>query len=82
MPVRITIKKGKCQGGYHQVGATFLVDETTPEGMCIDAWSAVFPYVRTLLSGGNFSWEREKGMATIHCPDPQGITLELRRIDE
>lgn len=82
MPVRITVKGGKCQGGYHQIGATFLVDETTPGEMCLDGWNAIAPYVRTLLCGGDFSWEQEKGVATIHCPDPKGITLELRRVDE
>jgi hypothetical protein len=35
----------------------------------------------TLQCGGDFSWEEEKGTATIHCPDPKGITLELKRIE-
>lgn len=40
------------------------------------------PYSLTLLCGGNFHWEKEKGVATIHCPDPKGITLEPRRIEK
>jgi uncharacterized repeat protein (TIGR04076 family) len=82
MPVRISVKGGKCQGGIHQIGQTFTVGETTPAGMCTGAWDAIFPYFLTLLCGGNFSWEKEKGVATIHCPDPKGITLELRRIEK
>ncbi len=81
MAVRITVIKGKCQGNHHQTGHEFVVDQTTPEGMCLGAWDAVSPYVMTLLFGGNFPWEKEKGRAVIHCPDPKGITLEILRID-
>jgi uncharacterized repeat protein (TIGR04076 family) len=80
MPVRITVKAGKCQGNIHEIGQVFTVGETTPEGVCTGAWDAIAPYVMTLICGGNFSWEEEEGVATIHCPDPKGITLELRRI--
>ncbi|HBQ28241.1 MAG TPA: hypothetical protein DD719_02260 [Desulfotomaculum sp.] len=80
MPVRITIKGGKCQGGIHEVGQVFIVDDTLPEGICLDAWNAIFPYVTTLKYGGNFPWEDEEGTVSIHCPDPEGITIELRRI--
>ncbi|HIE50503.1 MAG TPA: TIGR04076 family protein [Armatimonadetes bacterium] len=79
MAVTITVKGGVCQGGIHQVGQVITVERTTPSGMCLGAWNAVAPYVTALLFGADFPWEREKGLATIHCPDPQGITLELRR---
>ncbi|MDY6910840.1 MAG: TIGR04076 family protein [Chloroflexota bacterium] len=80
-PVRITVKKGKCQGNLHQIGEEFLVEDTTPEGVCLGAWNALVPYLTTLGCGGNFSWEDEKGVATIHCPDPKCIILELRRAE-
>jgi uncharacterized repeat protein (TIGR04076 family) len=82
MPIRITVKGGKCQGDIHKIGQVYTVGETTPAGICTGAWGAIFPYFLTLLCGGNFSWEEEKGAATIHCPDPKGITLELRRIEK
>jgi len=82
MAVQITVKEGKCAGGFHEVGRQFTVERTTPEGMCLGAWNAIAPYVTTLLCGGNFPWEKEKGVATIHCPDPKGISLELKRIDD
>ena len=81
MPVRITIKEGKCSGGFHNTGQEFTVDHTTPEGMCLGAWNSIAPYVTTLLCGGDFSWEDEKGVGTFSCPDPNGISLELRRVD-
>ncbi len=82
MPVLITVKGGKCQGDIHKIGQVFTVGETTPAGICTGAWDAIFPYVLSLHCGGNFRWEKEKGVATIHCPDPKGITLELRRIEK
>jgi len=81
MPILITVKGGKCQGKVHKVGQGFTIERTTPAGMCMGAWNAIAPYVVTLLCGGSFPWEEEKGVANIHCPDPKGITLELRRIE-
>ena len=80
-PIRITVKGGKCQGNLHHVGQVFTVEETTPEGICLGAWQAIAPCLVTLSYGGNFPWEEDDGMATVHCPDPKGITLELRRIE-
>ena len=80
-PVRIVVKDGECQGKIHRVGQVFTVRGTTPEGMCLGAWNAVAPYLTALGYGGNFPWEKEEGVATIHCPDPNGITLELRRME-
>ena len=81
MPVLITVKGGKCQGEVHEVGQVITIERTTPGGMCIGAWNAIAPYVTTLRFGGSFPWEEEKGVANIHCPDPKGIALELRRIE-
>lgn len=82
MAIRVTVKGGRCQGEYHKIGDEFIVKDFTPDGMCTDAWNAIAPYAMTLRCGGNFAWEKEKGAVTIHCPDPKGITLELRRIDD
>jgi uncharacterized repeat protein (TIGR04076 family) len=81
MSVSIRVKTGKCQGGIHKAGDEIAVDWTTPEGMCLGAWEALSSSVITLLCGGNFPWEKEKGYTTIHCPDPKGITFVLRRIE-
>ncbi len=80
MPVRITVKSGKCQGDFHKKGDEFIVEHTIPGGMCMGAWDAISPYVNTLIYGGDFPWEDKKGTAAIHCPDPKGITLFLERI--
>ncbi len=83
MKVLITVKGGECRGGHHKVGQQFTFEHTTLGGMCLGAWTAIAPYLITLSCGGNFPWEKEEGMVTIRCPDPEaGITLELRRVDE
>jgi uncharacterized repeat protein (TIGR04076 family) len=82
MPVKVTVKKGTCHGGFHKMGQSFLVDWKTPDSMCMGAWDAVSPFVLTLLCGGRFPWEKEAGVTEIHCPDPKGITLELRRMED
>ena len=80
MAVLITVKSGVCQGGIHEIGQTFRADETAPEGICMGAMDAIYPYLMTLNYGADLPWEREKGVASIHCPDPDGIVLELRRV--
>jgi uncharacterized repeat protein (TIGR04076 family) len=80
--VRVTVIDGTCQGGVHQVGQSIIVDETTPEGFCVDAWATISPYILALRSGGNFSWAAKKGQAEIHCPDPCGIVLRLERLHD
>ena len=80
MTVKIKIIDGVCVGD-HQVGQEFIVEGKTPGGMCLGAWNAIAPYVNVLRFGGNFPWEKEEGVAIIHCPDPKGITLELRRVE-
>ncbi|MFQ6132244.1 MAG: TIGR04076 family protein [Armatimonadota bacterium] len=82
MPIQVTVMDGQCSGKFHQVGQVITIGHTTPAGMCFGAWNAIAPYLTALRHGANFPWEKEEGVATIHCPDPKGITLELRRVQE
>lgn len=77
--VLIKVVGGKCQGNFHEVGDTFEVGSTTPQGICLGAFGSIMPYLIGLRFEANFPWEKEEGVATIKCPDPIGITLELRR---
>ncbi|MCW4049350.1 MAG: TIGR04076 family protein [Candidatus Bathyarchaeota archaeon] len=81
MPIVVTVKGGKCMGGHHKVGDRWEIESVTPEGMCLGAWGAVFPYVMVLSMKGEFSWEKVPSKIPIHCPDPEGITLEVERIE-
>lgn len=81
MQIRITVTGGTCSDATHAIGDEIIINDVTPAGFCIDAWDAISSYVNTLRRGGNFPWEKEKGVVSIHCPDPDGIIIELRRID-
>ena len=81
MPVRIKVMGGKCQRGYHKKGDDFIVDWKTPGGMCLGDWDSVSPWVTALLSGAtNLPDGNDRDAIEIHCADPKGITLEVRRI--
>ena len=80
LTVKVTVVEGKCQGGHHKIGDSWIIDSVTPEGMCLGAWGAVFPYVMTLDLNGGFSWETDPSKIKIHCADPIGITLLVERI--
>ena len=56
--VRITLvsQKKACPAG-HRIGDEFLVQGTTPEGICMGAFSSLLPYITTLRFGGSFPWE-------------------------
>ena len=79
--IQIKVKGGECRDGIHDVGQVFIVKDRTPAGICLRAWSAVAPYVTILRCGGTFSWESTGGIAIVHCPDAEGITLELQTVD-
>ena len=81
---KITVKvvEGECQGGYHKIGDTWEIDyddALTPQGMCLGAFGAVFPYVMILLGDGEFHWEETKTKTRISCADPKGIVLEISK---
>ena len=77
MPIKVTVVKGKCQGDFHKIGDSWIIESMTPLGMCLGAWGAVFPYVMALDLKGEFSWEKDPSRIKIHCPDPEGIILEV-----
>ena len=57
MKVRITVKEGKCSGGFHQVGQDFTVEHTTPEGIGIAAEKTkIKKVVLTHLTGPGTRW--------------------------
>jgi len=82
MPVIIRVKRGTCQEKRMMEGQEFVVDVKTPEGICLDAWNSITPYLNALRYDGNFPWEKKKGVVTLHCPDPNGILFEMKRIEK
>ena len=73
------------EGQVFYCGGRYGLDphRNEPEGFCAYAWNAIFPYVTTMMSGGDFeSVYKEPGVAVIACPDglrPVIFKLELLR---
>ena len=83
--VRVSVisQKGECHLG-HKVGERWLIEGgKTPGGVCGAAWNAIYPYIRVLAAGGEFSWAKDKDVASFACPDAVNpVVFELRRLRE
>lgn len=78
--IKVISQKGSCEAG-HKVGDQWLVGEKTPEGMCIFAFSSLFPCITPLMFGGAFPWEKDPDKTTVACPDSENpVVFELRRV--
>ena len=77
---KVVSQKGTC-ACEHKVGDEWLLGTKTPEGLCLSAFGAVFPYARVLAVGGSFPWETDPDVASAACPDADNpVVFELRRI--
>lgn len=78
--VKVISQKGTCDLG-HKLGDEFVISRTTPEGVCLSAFNAMFPSMRVLMFGGAFPWSKDPDTATVACPDAANpVVFELRRI--
>ena len=74
--------EGKCQGGHHVVGDSWVVESVTPKGICIYAWNSLSTYLLHLDMNGEF-WGDESHKFKVHCPDLEdGILLEIEKLPE
>ena len=70
-------------------GQEFVTKFEKPEKFCEGAWHDIFPYVLTLLAGGNFSeaifdgWMKDDNTMITCCSDGvRPVIFKLERIDE
>ncbi|MFH0914219.1 MAG: TIGR04076 family protein, partial [Chloroflexota bacterium] len=80
--IRLTVSsvKGTCDAG-HKVGDSWVLESKTPAGVCMSAFSTLYPYIRALRFGAEFPWCEDKDVAYIACPDPQNpVVFEVRRL--
>ena len=77
---KVVSQKGTC-GAEHKVGDQWVIGSKTPEGICLSAFNALFPFLRVLRFGGSFPWETNPDVTTVACPDAQNpVVFELRRL--
>ena len=78
--VRVISQKGTCTL-EHKVGDEWVIGKKTPEGMCLSAFDALYPFARVLMFGGSFPWETDPDVTTVACPDAENpVVFELRRL--
>lgn len=78
--IKVISQKGTC-ANEHKVGEEWVIRTKTPEGLCLGAFGALYPYVKTLAYGGSFPWENDPNVATFACPDAKSpVVFELRRL--
>ena len=68
--IKVTVDSvaGKCPLG-NRPGSEFIIERTTPDGMCRSALHAINPVIHVLRHGGSFPWEKNPDEAYICCPD-------------
>ena len=81
-PVRFVVTveatKGGCNVG-HEVGDRWEFHRATPEGICGEAYHAMYPVLHGLgLSGGRYDGPAAKG-TLVSCPDAGWVTFRIER---
>ncbi len=80
--VKITVAsaQGTCAIG-HKVGDSWIVEDKTPEGICLSAFNSMSPAFWVMRFGGEFPWYEDKEFAPVACPDAKNpVVFELRRL--
>ena len=82
--IRVTVVsiKGHC-GADHKVGDQWTVSGKTPDGICLSAFSALYPNLRCLQFGGTFPWGPDADTSLVACPDGKNpVIFELKRLKQ
>ena len=56
---------------------TYLISDLLPQGICLSAFHAIYPYYLTLTNGGWFKWVMPGDGVIVQCPSPEGA-LEMK----
>ena len=82
--IKITVDSvaGKCPLG-NKPGREFMINETTPSGICLSAFNSINPAIQVLKYGGSFPWEADPDVAYVGCPDHINRTVfKVERTEE
>ena len=68
--IKITVASvgGKCPL-ENVPGKSFLIERTTPDGMCLSAFNSLNPAIQVLRFGGSFPWDDNPDITYVGCPD-------------
>lgn len=65
-----------CSQGFKE-GDSWIITNRTPGGMCLAAFAAIYPHIRTLRYGGG----GDRSRFLVSCPDPAHcVVYEVKRV--
>ncbi len=74
---------------FHTVGQIFFADYAKPEGLCDEAWKAIYQYVFALAHGAGKEplyygdWIKTPGVAICSCNDGlRPVVFKIEALDE
>ena len=81
--VKVISQEGTCAAG-HKVGDEWVISATeyrTPGGICLSTFDLIFPYVTTLMYGGEIPWASKITSTRLRCIDPGNpVVFEISRL--
>ena len=78
--VKIVSQKGTCVMD-HKEGDEWVFSTPSPAGLCMGAFTALAPFIRTLQYGGEYEWPIGSGTLQMCCPDPfNPVIFEITKI--
>ena len=81
--VKLTITESRCRSGFHKKCQEFIIDETICPSICMELWHYAYPYVWTLLNGGELDNGDTKSKSfNIIRPDEGRVHLHGEVIEE
>ena len=78
--IKVVSQQGHCAWN-HKVGDEWVVRGTSPAGICLSAFNALYPSLRMLAFGGAYPWESDPDVTTLACPDAKNpVVFQLKRV--
>ena len=79
--IKVVSQKGYCAMG-HKVGDEWVINGySTPGGICMGAFGAIFPIVGVMAFDGKFPWAKDPDCEAVACADAQNpVIFEVRRL--
>jgi uncharacterized repeat protein (TIGR04076 family) len=82
--IKVVFQEGICLG-RHKVGDEWVMKGRgdywqSPAGICMFAFSSIYPSLQMLMYGGSFPWEPDSDAVLVPCSDSRNpVAFELRR---
>ncbi len=81
--IKVISQKGTCDAG-HKVGDEWVIKgkgNVAPEGICLPAFTSLYPDAHGLMFGASYPWSRDPDTAIVACPDSDNpVIFEIRRL--